>query len=314
VTPIQNAISFVAFCYPPDVDATVRITSVDDPNDPGVIGYEVTEGPPPTTVVHKTGGGNDQLFEQDGASSGTVIAGNGEFVGNDRTPSEPCPPGTVDLKFEGGELTEGTTKSTEVNNGGNAIAPPGQAPPGPGTTPGEVTDEVPSTEAPPENGQPEEEPAETQPDEEQPEEEPTETQPDEEQPEEEPTEEEDEQPEEEDEQTEAPSDDDEQPEEEDEQTEAPSDDDEQPEEEDEQTEAQPEEEAGNGPPEGAADPTQELPPEGEGPTDGDSSDGESSNDDSGNGGDGNAGMIPFLPLMGTLGMTAAVTGLVYRQF
>jgi hypothetical protein len=273
VTPIQNAISFVAFCYPPDVDATVRITSVDDPNDPKIIGYEVVEGPPPTSVVHKTGGGNDQLFEQDGASSGTVIAGNGEFVGNDRTPSEPCPPGTVDLKFEGGELTEGTTKSTEVNNGGNAIAPPGQAPPGPGTTPGEVTDEVPSTEAPPENGQPEEEPAETQPDEEQPEEEPTE--------------EEDEQPEEED---------------------------EQPEEEDEQTEAQPEEEAGNGPPEGAADPTQELPPEGEGPTDGDSSDGESSNDDSGNGGDGNAGMIPFLPLMGTLGMTAAVTGLVYRQF
>ncbi|WP_254861457.1 CARDB domain-containing protein [Halovivax gelatinilyticus] len=121
--PGQFAISFIAFCYPDGADATVSITFVDDPNDPRIVEFEI-DGDAPTAIVHKTGGGDDQIFQQPGTTSGTVVAGVGTFVGDERTPANPCPDGTTDLKFEDGDLSV-TTTLTVGDGGAAAIA--GQA-------------------------------------------------------------------------------------------------------------------------------------------------------------------------------------------
>lgn len=105
--PGEYAISFIAFCYSDTADATVTITDVDDSDEPFVVEYEV-EGDEPEAVVHKTGGGANQIFQQSGESSGTVVAGDGDFVGDERTPSDPCL-SSSDPKFEGGEISEGST-------------------------------------------------------------------------------------------------------------------------------------------------------------------------------------------------------------
>lgn len=75
--------------------------------------YAVESGDEPAFVVHKTGGGRNRLYEQEGNVSGTVIAGHEEFVGDERSPSEPCAGDQVALKFEGdeGEIRANTTKS-----------------------------------------------------------------------------------------------------------------------------------------------------------------------------------------------------------
>jgi len=104
---------------------------VDDETDPKIVSYEVVSGDQPTVVVHKTGGGPDQLFEQPGGHTGTVIAGNGKFVGDARSPDDPCPERTVALKFEAdsGEIVEGAQKSfptdsSETGNSGLEIPVP----------------------------------------------------------------------------------------------------------------------------------------------------------------------------------------------
>jgi hypothetical protein len=65
----------------------------------------------PDAVVHKIGGGPSETYEQGGASSGTVTAGGGTFVG--RPADSPCPAGTEGIKFEddAGELFQSSEKS-----------------------------------------------------------------------------------------------------------------------------------------------------------------------------------------------------------
>jgi hypothetical protein len=114
--PERTAISFLAFCHEgasaPEVTFSEFVYGADDENE--VVGLRWTSTAPVTTVVLEmerdgAAGGTDSIetHPAGGATTGTVLTGEGDRADPDQSPNDPCSGGHDVTKYEWNDETGG---------------------------------------------------------------------------------------------------------------------------------------------------------------------------------------------------------------